>query len=519
MPTETTAPPTRGPIARALQHRLPLIGAFALIGLVAGLLYALSLPAAYTSTTRVLINPAVGNPFVPTPSAVRQDELTSLETEAQVARSAEVLGPVAERAGLDLEELGRRVSISVPPNTQILEIVVTMANSAAAQQTAEDVAATYLKNRADRAESVNEARLEQVESRIREAVADLRAASEAALTSTGSDRAFQAHLATALRNELVNLRSQQTALEDTASTGDSVITPATVATASTNVTTFAAPVIGLLAGLVVGCLLALVLERSSGKVRSVAEVRELGVAVAAAVPVRRHLLRRRRAVERRRAFDATVRRLRATILALEPRPAIVAVAGAGHSPSDPGVAEAVAASFAKAGHSVVLVKTDGAAAAGLAVEDGFAQALLHERLDVLELLQPSSEPLLCLLPAGEVSPHSQELVITARVRDVLTGLVEAGYLVVVEAPGLDTVEGEAIVGAADLGLVVIATGETLVADVEALAARGADAPEAMVVDGGYSPHDAGEQHRPSHRDHDDWSADEAPANLSIDRRR
>ena len=43
----------------------------------------------------MLVNPSVGNPFAPTPASVRQDELTSLETEAQVARSAEVLGAVA----------------------------------------------------------------------------------------------------------------------------------------------------------------------------------------------------------------------------------------------------------------------------------------------------------------------------------------------------------------------------------------------------------------------------------------
>ena len=44
-------------------------------------------PTTYTSTARVLVNPSVGNPFVPTPASVRQDELTSLETEAQVVRS------------------------------------------------------------------------------------------------------------------------------------------------------------------------------------------------------------------------------------------------------------------------------------------------------------------------------------------------------------------------------------------------------------------------------------------------
>ena len=72
------------------------------------------------------------------------------------------------------------------------------------------------------------------------------------------------------------------------------------------------------------------------------------------------------------------------------------------------MSEAVAESFARAGHRVVLVRADGhETARGLVVEDGLAQALLYERLDVLELLQPSVEPLLCLLPSGGFTAQSR----------------------------------------------------------------------------------------------------------------
>ena len=65
----------------------------------------------------------------------------------------------------------------------------------------------------------------------------------------------------------------------------------------------------------------------------------------------------------------------------------------------------MAESFAKAGHRVVLVRTDGqptAGGPGGRASDGLAEALLHERLNVLDLLQPSVEPLLSLLPARTV---------------------------------------------------------------------------------------------------------------------
>jgi hypothetical protein len=47
------------------------------------------------------------------------------------------------------------------------------------------------------------------------------------------------------------------------------------------------------------------------------------------------------------------------------------------------------------------------------------------------------------------------LLVADRLRAVLNPLVEAGNLVVIQAPGIDSAEGEAIVGSADMGLVVV----------------------------------------------------------------
>ncbi len=98
----------------------------------------------------------------------------------------------------------------------------------------------------------------------------------------------------------------------------------------------------------------------------------------------------------------------------------------------------MAESFARAGHRVVLVRTDGAADAGRRPGGrgaGLAQALLHERLNVLDMLQPSVEPLLCLLPHGGFTAQSRELLIADRLRHALDPLVEAGNLVVIQSPG------------------------------------------------------------------------------------
>ena len=79
---------------------------------------------------------------------------------------------------------------------------------------------------------------------------------------------------------------------------------------------------------------------------------------------------------------------------------------------------------------------------------------------MLDLLQPSVEPLLCLLSDGGFTAQSRELLVADRVRSVLSPLIDAGHLVVIQSPGTDTAEGEAFLGAADLGLVVVTMGRT-----------------------------------------------------------
>jgi hypothetical protein len=116
---------------------------------------------------------------------------------------------------------------------------------------------------------------------------------------------------------------------------------------------------------------------------------------------------------------------------------------------------------------VVLVRTDGRpTTGGLGVEErGLAQALL-EQLNVLDLLQPSVEPLLSLLPHGRFTEQSRELLVADRLRAVLSPLIEAGHLVVIQSPGIDTAEGDAIVAASDLALVVVTIGRTRPQDVD-----------------------------------------------------
>ena len=94
---------------------------------------------------------------------------------------------------------------------------------------------------------------------------------------------------------------------------------------------------------------------------------------------------------------------------------------------------------------------------------------------MLDLLQPSVEPLLSLLPPGGSSDQTRDLLSAERLRSALDPLVEAGHLVVIQSPGIGTVEGEAIIGAADLGLVVVDLGRSRPRELAPLWSAGRDA--------------------------------------------
>jgi polysaccharide biosynthesis transport protein len=462
MSPDAPSTPPRPSASVVVRRHLVLVGVFVVLGAIGGWFYGSSAPTTYTSTARVLVNPSVGNPFVPSASAVRQDELTSMETEAQVARSAEVLRTVAVDHPLTTAALQAGLQIVVPPNTQVLEISWTGADGVLAQEVTAAVAKSYLENRVRRFDAVNTHRIDQVDTQTARVVADLEAATAASHSGTPAARSFQSELATALRNELVGLRAQRTALETSAAPAGSVIAPATSPKAARDLVATAAPVLGALGGLLIGYLCALLRERLGRAVGSVAEVEAAGLRVTA-VPrpaLRDRLLRRGNAA----AVEVTIRHLRAGILDAEPSPASIAIAApsAQRAAADAvAVSEALAASIARSGHAAVLVRTtSGPATNGLVLDDGLTELLQHDRLDVRDLLHSTVEPLLCVLPSGAAGPHLADLLLTDRVRPVLETLAEAGNVVVVQSPGLDSPEGEAVARAATTVIVVVTLGRT-----------------------------------------------------------
>lgn len=451
--TPHVATPTRRtPMSDALRRHLALVLLCLLLGLGLGWFAGQQQAPSWTSTARVLINPAVGNPFAPAPTSVRQDELTSLETEAQVAGSAEVLSAVASaNRPLTVGELQRGLSITVPPNTQILAISFTSDDPQVSEQVAGSIATLYLDNRDQRAADVNNERIKGVEQQTEVVVDDLRAATAAAQRGSAAERQFQSELASALRNQLVSLRAQRSYLENVDAPAGSLISPASSAARAGGLTSTIAIAVGGILGLGLGWAAALAREGLAGRVRTARDVTSRGLPVLVASGTRGRRPFRAREVE---SPDVIMRRIRAEVLQRVPTPEVIAVAPAAAGEPGPAVAAAIADSFARAGHRVVLVggPEDG-------TRRGLGHALLHEQTRMADLLRPSADPLLKLVQWG-LTDENRERLAHRSLRSALAPLVDAGHVVVLEAPDVTSVEGEAILGAADLGLVVVTAGRT-----------------------------------------------------------
>jgi len=156
-----------------LGSRWRQIAASAGIAVALALGISLAMPARYTATARIVIQPPAGAD-VRTATAVSPIYLESLKTYEQFAESDSLFQAAAQRfqlSGGPIETLKRRVlKVETVRNTRILEISATLADARKAQALAKFLAdATVELSRASSAEGDQEllAGLEQQESNVR----------------------------------------------------------------------------------------------------------------------------------------------------------------------------------------------------------------------------------------------------------------------------------------------------------------------------------------------------------------
>ncbi|MDQ3627438.1 MAG: hypothetical protein M3419_01170 [Actinomycetota bacterium] len=459
----------------ALRHRWRIIAGVLVLGTAAGVLLSLQRPVTQTSTVSLLINPLIGNPFT---TEGQGDDLVSLQSESQLVVSDPVTIAVADELGLQQSNrlLGSGVRVTVPPNTQILELSVSGANPEAVQDVAAALSERYLLSREALARASIDSRAEALEDTIRETQGRLTTAQELSETGPESQRRLQARLADGYQSDLFNLRADLIEVQSTAVDPGRVITPATEAQASSSIIRVLLLAFGVLGGLVLGVLLAVTRERKANLVRSSADLHQLSVAILADFST----------VTAPTARLDTVRRLRMEVLGRVTPPLTIVVApcsahGNHHVPI------AMSQSIAELGNDCVLVDGDGSAlpprAALPSRVPGLSDVMLEDQ-SPLDLLQSLSSNLQFLPPGAELEV-ARDRFVTSRMPQKMHQLKPRATFLIIEAPDLSDIAGEALAGVADVLILVVTLNRTTLSEVQrvetSLSARGVSVLGAVLV--------------------------------------
>jgi hypothetical protein len=432
--------------AAALRRGLVVVVACTLPGVAAGVWWGDRTEAVHEATAVILVNPLEGNPFSPDGTG---DELVNLETEAHLVTSDSVGRLVGRRTGGDtpLGELLAGISVTVPPNTQILQITARAAASADAVERAQAFAETYLAYRQARSESELFDRAAQVQEQIGERNAELRrtaTALDAAAARSPQALLLQQELAE-ITSQIGQLRTQRAVLETQPANPGQVVTPAAVPSSALPGWTVLGGVAGGALGL--GCAIAMVTVRARRDPR-ISDVEDL-VELLAVVDV-----------PYLGPSDQPVRIRGGLLAAATARPLVVLLGGLGGADPDRSCAPGLSSCLARAELETVLVDLehrDGTAGASKRL--GLVDLLL-ERTTAHDLLGDDVQ--VGYVGAGTTPPRLDDLTSAPRMWDLVEELRKRADVVLLAGGPLGEARTRALLPLADR--VVLEVGDLLTAD-------------------------------------------------------
>jgi hypothetical protein len=137
---------------RRLRAGLPLLGALAAVGAVAGAGMAVATPTAYVSRVSVVLNdtPSFLDLEASSASTVNSSDSSTVDTEAAMALSDETLSRVlADDDPATLDAFRDQVRVTAAPNTRVLTFEVRDRGEATSGRLAESLATSFLRTRTD----------------------------------------------------------------------------------------------------------------------------------------------------------------------------------------------------------------------------------------------------------------------------------------------------------------------------------------------------------------------------------
>lgn len=419
----------------------------------------LAAPQTYTATASVLVTPTGVGDTTPlahgrTPADVNLDTAAQIATSIVVARRARQLFP-PERPP---EELVEHVSVTVPPNSAVLEISFDAGRPALAEKGASAFATAYLRHRAERARSAVQRR----QAALRKRLGGLTEQLEAAEDATGSPTPAYARQH---RQVLIKRASELTTALGSLSV--STVTPGDIINGADRPRKPSGPraslflATGLMSGFLVGTVTAVARDRVDHRIRRAADVARLTeLPVLLDLPLKRG--QARELVPARSTFGQRFHELcHSVVTALGHGNHILLVTSPSPGTGTSVVAANLAAALTRIGTSAALVCADphcleSTHLLGVRQEPGLSDILVGQASPSRVEQRGSDLPQLRIIAPGTDDERLPEMLHGREMRRLLSDLQSSATYVIVEtAPMSARADAQAFADAADAAIVVV----------------------------------------------------------------
>lgn len=467
-PTDTSSPHVAD-YGAVLRRRALIVLVCTLLGALIAGGYTAKQKKSYDSTTAVQINPLVSDPFSNTGNKI--SDLINPDTEAQLVTSATV-GQIAAKT-LDyhgkLSQLTKKVSVTVPANTQVLQITFSGGTALKAQRGSDAFARAYLTNRGAQAQATKQDQINSLNKQISDLSAQLSKLSGqvASLPANSPDKILAQSQQSVVSSQLNQANTRLASLTTL------VLTPGSIITAANLPSKPSTPIIplnlgaGIMLGLLVGIGLAFLLDRRDKSAHSVADIeRQVEAPVLVELPV---TARGRRAADAPGLVQSTdpaaavYRSLRGVVA--PPNSGedgrVLVVTSAGEDGNAGAVAANLAATLSRSSAKVVLISADFTRSVSgrilsLQPEPGLAD-VLERRANLSEVVQrPAVAPQLTSISSGRALDNASEMLQAQLLADLMTSLRHShDYIIVEAAPATRGSDAQSVAALADATLLVV----------------------------------------------------------------
>ena len=459
MGADQTADPQGGQLLSLLRRHMAALILLAILGAAGGVGLAIVMPPPYKATATVLVSPLEGNPYSP---EGRGDDLVNLQTEAQLVSTDKVSKIVERKLGYEPDG---EVEVSVPPNTQVLNLTYTSTSASRARKGAQAFADAYLEYRSQRAQAVVNNQLAKLKAQAVKVEQQLTQANQQLAAASGSQRATLQQRVTAYTNQLGVIDEQANDLASTPIDPGQVITPADAPSGPGLVQRGLYGGGGLVLGLFAGFVIILLRERLNQRLRNAESVEGLGIRALSTIPPGGPTGDSLALVSAPKSpAGEAYRRLRAAVVATAPQtPVAILVTNATPGGSARLASANLAVSLAFAGAKTIMIdaNTDDADMTGLfgaRPGKGLSDTLLSGTDPATLLIHTDSQ--LRLLPRGPRALEAAHRFSGPRMRETVKVLRRRSEYLIVNAASIHDADAQALCTFMDAVVLVVNQGVT-----------------------------------------------------------